>query len=34
MGSSAAQGKQLLPERQVFEKEILVGAEPASQPIR
>jgi hypothetical protein len=31
-GSSAVQSKQLLSERQVFEKEILAGAEQANHP--
>ena len=30
--SVAVQSEQLLTERQVFEKEILPGAEPANQP--
>src|SRR5215472_7213049 len=31
-GSSVVQGKQLLSERQVFQQEILAGAEQAGQP--
>ena len=31
-GSSAVQGKQLLSERQVFQQEILAGAQQAGQP--